>query len=68
MTKTELRKIFDDAEKAVCSEENIKKIQDDLADPSKLPPSDEKALAIRVNRILEREFVFEVLAKILADK
>lgn len=68
MTREELRKIFDDAERAICTPENFKKVYAEITASSKFPPSDEKALAIRVNRILDREVVFEVFAKVLADK
>jgi len=68
MTREELRKIFDDAEKKVCTPENYAKIVAELTDSTKIPPDDEKAFALRVNPIIEREMLFEVLATILVDK
>lgn len=68
MTKEELRKIVDEAEKAVYTPENFQKIYDDLNDSSKLPPSTPEGLGIRTNRILEKEILIEVLARVLAGK
>ena len=66
MTREELRKIFDEAEKKIFKPEVYAKVVADLTDSSKLPPDNEEKLSIRVNRILEREIVFEVLAQVLA--
>ena len=68
MTKQELRKIFDDAEKEVCNSETYHKLLNELNDPNKIPPDNAEGLSIRVNKIAEREFLFAVLSKILADK
>ena len=67
MTKEELRKIFDEAEKKIFRPEVYAKIVADLKDSNKLPPDNEEKLSIRVNRILDREIVFEVLAQVLAQ-
>ena len=66
MTREELRKIFDEAEKKIFKPEVYAKVVADLTDSSKLPPDNEEKLSIRVNRILEREIVFEILAQVLA--
>ena len=68
MTKEELRKIFDDAEKAVCNPDVTKKIFDEITDPSKLPSTNPAELAIRVNQVLNKEILLEVLSKVLTDK
>ena len=68
MTKDELRKIFDDAEKGVLNSDTYQKLIAELNDPKNNPPADKVALAIRVNRILDREIFLEVMSKILADK
>ena len=68
MTKDELRKIFDDAEKEILNSDTYQKLIAELNDPKNNPPVDKVALAIRVNRILDREIFLEVMPKILADK
>lgn len=68
MTKEELRKIFDEAEKKVFNPEIAAKILFELKDSDKLKAADERDLACRVHRVLDRELVFEVLSKVLADK
>ena len=68
MTRKELEKIFDDTEKRICTPEVVKKIKDDLENSGKEKPSTPAELSIRVNRILDREILLEVLSKVLADK
>lgn len=68
MTREELRKIFDEAEKSVCTSENFRKVFEDLTSSEKFPAASMEQMSIRVNRILDKEVVFEVLAKVLADK
>ena len=68
MTREELRKIFTDAEEKVRNPESYNKLVAELMDSTKIPPDDEKAFALRVNPIIEREMLFEVLATILVDK
>lgn len=72
MTREELRKIFDEAEKKVLNPEVYNKILADLTASEKLPPDNEEKLSIRVNQILIKEIVFEVLLQVLeqipADK
>ena len=68
MTREELRKIFDDAEKEVLKPETYNKLVAELVDSDKTPADSSEGFSIRVNRVVEREFVFEVLAKILAAK
>lgn len=67
MTREELRKIFDDAEKKVCTPENYAKAVAELTDSGKNPPENPEQFSIRVNRILDREIVFEVLVQVLAQ-
>ena len=67
MTREELRKIFDDAEKKICTPENYSKVFAELTDSGKKPPENPEQFSIRVNRILDREIVFEVLAQALAQ-
>ena len=68
MTKDELRRIFDEAEQKICTPELYSKIVAEITDPTKPPPENAEGLAIRVNRIIYREILIEVLAKVLADK
>ena len=68
MTREDLRKIFDEAEKAVCTPENYHRVLAEITDSSKLPPSNPEQLPVRVNLQINREIVFEVLARVLADK
>lgn len=68
MTREELRKIFDDAEKKVCNPETSATILAKLEGSDKLNAVDERDLACRVHRVLDREIVFEVLANILVTK
>ena len=68
MSKDELRRIFDEAEKEICTPELYSKIVAEITDSTKLPPENAEGLAIRVNRIIYREILIEVLAKVLADK
>ena len=72
MTREELRKIFDEAEKKVLNPEVYNKILANLTASEKLPPDNEEKLSIRVNQILIKEIVFEVLLQVLeripADK
>ena len=65
MTGEELRKIFDEAEKKVLNPEVYNKILAELTYSEKLPPNNEEQLSIRVNRILIKEIVFEVLLQVL---
>lgn len=67
MTREELRKIFDEAEKKVLNPEVYDKIIADLTASEKLPPDNEEKLSIRVNQILMKEIVFEVLLQVLAQ-
>lgn len=67
MTREELRKIFDEAEKKVLNPEVYNKIIADLTASEKLPPDNEEKLSIRVNQILMKEIVFEVLLQVLAQ-
>ena len=66
MTREELIKIFDEAEKKVLNPEVYNKILADLTASGKLPPDNEEKLSIRVNQILIKEIVFEVLLQVLA--
>lgn len=68
MTRSELRQIFNDAEQKVFNPETAAKILAELKDSEKLKAVDERDLACRVYRILDRELVFEVLTRILVDK
>ena len=68
MTKEELRKIFDETEKKVFSPENAAKILLELKDSEKLKAVDERDLACRIHRVLDRELIFEVLSRVVADK
>ena len=72
LTREELRKIFDEAEKKVLNPEVYNKILANLTASEKLPPDNEEKLSIRVNQILIKEIVFEVLLQVLeripADK
>ena len=68
LTKDELRKIFDDAEKNVLNSDTHQKILSELNNPKNNPPTDEASFTARVNMILEKEILLEVLSKVLADK
>lgn len=68
LTREELRKVFADAEERVFNPQTAALILAELKDSSKLKAVDERDLACRVHRILDRELVFEVLARILVDK
>lgn len=68
MTKNELRKIFDDAEKEICTSELYEKIRKELSETNKAPAESAEGLAIRVNRIVDREILVAVLLKVLGDK
>ena len=68
MTREELRKIFTDAEKEVRKPEVYNKLVAELMDSSKDPANSSEGFSIRVNRVLKREIVFKVLAKILVVK
>ena len=48
--------------------ETYNKLVAELVDSDKAPADSSEGFSIRVNRVVEREFVFEVLAKILAAK
>ena len=68
MTKKELEKIFKDTEEKICTPEVVEKIINDLKKSGKEEPSTPVEMSIRVNRILDREILLEVLSKVLADK
>lgn len=65
MTKEELREIFAEAEKAVCTPELLAKVKAELTDSNKLPAENQCEFAIRVNRVLDREILLEVLSRVL---
>ena len=65
MTREELRKIFDEAEKDICTPELLAKVKSELTDSNKLPAENQCEFAIRVNRILDREILLEVLSRVL---
>lgn len=68
MTKDELRKIFDEAEKEICTPELYEKVRKELSEANKAPAESAEGLAIRVNRIVDREILVTVLSKVLGDK
>lgn len=68
MTREELRKIFNDAEQKVFSPETAAKILAEFKDSDKLNAIDERDLACRIHRVLDRELIFEVLSKVVVDK
>ena len=68
MTRSELRQIFNDAEQKVCNPEVYAEITTKLTALGKVPPENKVELSILVNRVVEREIAFEVLATLLVDK
>lgn len=65
MTKEELRKIFDEAEKEICTPELVAKVKSELTGSEKFPAENRCEFAIRVNRVLDREILLEVLSRVL---
>ena len=68
MTREELRRIFAEAEQKVCNPKVYAEITAKLTALGKVPPENKAEFSILVNRTVEREIVFEVLATLLVDK
>lgn len=68
MTKDELRRIFNEAEKEICTPEFYDKLIAEIKDLPDDAPEIPTAFAVRLNRTVEREILLQVLLKVLEDK